>query len=63
MEIEKIKDEVISEIGRDPFGDSTSWDLLKKKIPEKHWSLLTDRAGASKFLQELLELFPADNFA
>lgn len=63
MEIEKIRDEVISEIGRDPFGDSTSWDLLKKKIPEKHWSLLTDRAGASKFLQELPELFPADNFA
>ena len=62
MDIEKLKEKLLSEVGGDPFGDPTLWDLINNRIPKEHWSMFVDRAGASKLLQVLPNIFPAQQF-
>ena len=62
MTFEEIKDKICNEFGRSPFSKSDSWDLIKKRIPERHWQFLADRSGADGFRQNLPSIFPADQF-
>lgn len=60
MQIHEIKQQVIKQVGGDPFTDPTSWDLIGRRIPEKLWPLLIDRSGAAEFVNKLSSLFEAD---
>jgi hypothetical protein len=65
MGIEKIREQVIKEIGGgkfDPFADPKSWNLIEKKIPEDCWSLLLDRSGATVFVEQLPNIFKPEKF-
>jgi hypothetical protein len=62
MLIEQVKNQVIKEIGSDPFSEPQSWDLIKRRIPKDFWPLLVDRSGASRFAEILPETFKADQF-
>jgi len=62
MKFEFIRDKICNEFGRDPFSKSESWNLIKKRIPENHWSFLVDRSGADGFRNYLPSIFPADRF-
>jgi hypothetical protein len=58
--IAQVRQQVIREIGKDPFADPTSWELCEKRLPPEMLAFLTDRAGAAKFLHELPVVFPPD---
>ena len=60
--IEKIKEQILRELKRDPFADPASWLLVEKRLPKKLWSLLTDRSGAAQFTKKLPTIFDADSF-
>ena len=48
--------------GSDPFTLHSSWDLINDKIRQDLWSLLIDRSGHAKFLEELPKVFNGDSF-
>jgi hypothetical protein len=60
-ELEKIREQILNELKRDPF-DPASWVLIEKRIPKEFWSLLVDRSGAAKFIKEFPNIFNADRF-
>ncbi len=62
MDFEEVKKRVLKEVGADPFGDPTSWDLISRRIPKTHWPLLVDRASASEFVEVLPKVFKVDQF-
>ncbi len=57
-----IKEQILTELKRDPFADPASWLLVEKRVPKKLWSLLTDRSGAAQFTKKLPTIFDADSF-
>lgn len=62
MKIEELKQQIIKEVGKDPFADPTSWVLIEKRFKEDIWPVLLDRSGAAKFLELLPTIFPAEKF-
>lgn len=61
MAFDKIKAQAISiKGGIDYFGDSESWDIIEKKIPEEYWNFLIDRSGATFILDNLPDIFPTE---
>ncbi len=62
IEIRDIKNRVKEEIGKDPLVDPNSWILLGRKLPKEMWSLFLDRDGAAKFIDELPNVFKAEDF-
>ena len=62
MKIQELKSQIEKEIGKDPFSDPDSWELVEKRIPQDLWRLLSDRSGAAQFLSVLPGLFPAEQF-
>ncbi len=63
MSINKIKNNVIKEYGRDPFVAPDTWSIIEQKLPNKYWHLFNEREGATKFLEILPQIFVADEIA
>jgi len=60
--LEKIKEQILTELKGDPFADPDSWLLVEKRIPKEFWSLLTDRSAAAQFKNELPNIFKSESF-
>lgn len=59
--IDALKEEVKKTIGRDPFADHRSWDLINKRLPKEYWPEFLERDGATKFTDILHKVFKPEN--
>jgi hypothetical protein len=57
MNFQEVKEKVLKEIGRDPFSDPRSWELIEQYLDKNLWPALYSRSVAAILAQKLPEQF------
>jgi hypothetical protein len=60
MNFQEVKEKVLKEIGRDPFSDPRSWELIEHHLDKNLWPALYSRSVAAMLAQKLPEEFTPD---